>query len=96
MRDRNKPVKAQKLANISSLPLLPSADNDTLDTYFWVDNFDHIVEKVAGCGAVNITHLMAFQGPNSNAEVNVTKISVTRTGKRTFEYDDKHCSCPKR
>ena len=81
--------KAQKLANISStLPLLPSVDNDTLDTYFWVDNFYHIAEKVAGSGAVNTTHLiMAFQEPNLNAEVNVTKISVTRTGKRTFEYD---------
>ena len=84
-------VKAQELANISlTLPLLPSADNDTLDTYFWVDNFDKIVEKVGGGGAVNTTHLMAFQEPNSNAEGNVTKISVTQTGKRAFEYDGKH------
>ena len=63
-------MKSQKLANISStLPLLPSADNDTLDIYFWVNNFDHAVEKVAGGGAMNTTHLMTFQEPNSNAEV---------------------------
>ena len=36
-REISQVVKAQKLANISStLPLLPSADNDALDTYFWV------------------------------------------------------------
>ena len=76
-------VKAQKLANISStLPLLSSADNDMLDTYFWVDNFHHIVEKVAGGSVVKTTHLMAFQEQNLNAEV--TKISVTRNGKRTL------------
>ena len=50
-------VKAQKLANISStLLLLPSADNDKLVACFWVNNFDHIVEKVAGGGAANTTH----------------------------------------
>ena len=53
-----------------------------LDTYFWVDNFHHIVEKVAGGSVVNTTHLIALQEPNLNAEV--TKISVTRNGKRTL------------
>ena len=78
-------MKVQKLANTSSnLPLLPSADKDTLDTYFWVDNLDHIVEKLTDGGTVNTTHLMAFQEPNSNEEVNVTKISITRTGKTYF------------
>ena len=84
-------MKSKKLANISStLPLLPSADNDTLDIYSWVNNFDDIVKKVAGGGAMNTTHLMTFQKPNSNEEVNVTKISVTQTGKRTFKFGDKH------
>ena len=82
-------MKTRKLVNISlTLPLLPSVDNDALYTYFWVNNFDHIVEKVAGGGAVNTTHLMAFQELNSNAEVNVTNISVIRTGKRTFDFGD--------
>ena len=95
--EKSQVKKAQKLANISSgLPLLPSADTNKLDTYFWVDNFDHIVEKMAGGGVVNTTHLIAFQDPNSNAVVNVTKISVTQTGKRTFEYDDKHLQLSKK
>ena len=69
-RSASQVVKSQKLANISStLPLLPSADNDTLDIYFWVNNFDHVVEKVAGGGAMNTTHLMTFQATNSNAKV---------------------------
>ena len=79
-REISQVVKAQKLANISScLPLLPSADSDTLDTYFWVNNFDHVVEKIAGGNAVSTTHLMAFQEPKSDAEVNVLKISVAQT-----------------
>ena len=90
-RETSQVVKAQKLPNISStLTLLPSADNDTLNTCFWVNNFDHVVEKLAGCSAMNTTHLMALQQPNLNAEVNVTKISVTRTGKCTFKFGDKH------
>ena len=90
-------MKAQKLANISStLPLLPSADNGALDTYFWVNNFDQVVQKVAGGVAVNNTHLTGFQEPNSNAKVHVTKISFTRTGKRSFKFDDKHWQLSKK
>ena len=56
----------------------------------WVNNFDQLVEKLAGCSAMDTTHLMALQQPNLNAEVNVMKISVTRTGKCTFKFGDKH------
>ena len=90
-------VKAQKLANFSStLPLLLLADRDTLDKYFEVVNFDHIIESAAGGGAVNTTHLIAFQEPNSNLQVNETKISVTQTRKCTFEYGDKHLQFSKK
>ena len=96
-REISQVVKAQKLANISScLPLLPSADSDTLDTYFWVNNFDHVVEKIAGGNAVSTTHLMAFQEPKSDAEVNVLKISVAQTGKLTFEFGNKHLKLPEK
>ena len=37
-----------------------------LDTYLWVNNFDHVDENVAGGDAVNTTHSMAFQEANSN------------------------------
>ena len=39
---------------------------------------------------------MAFQEPNSNSQVNETKISVTRTRKCTFEYGDKHLQFSKK
>ena len=96
-RETSQAVKAQKLPNIlSTLTLLTSADNDTLNTCFWVNNFDHVVEKLAGCSAMNTTHLIALQQPNLNAEVNVTKISVTRTGKCTFKFGDKHLQLSKK
>ena len=34
--------------------------------YFWADNFDHIVDNQAGGGAINTTHLVAFQDKNDN------------------------------
>ena len=96
-RETNQVVKAQKLPNISStLTLLPSADNDTLNTSFWVNNFDHVAEKLTSGSAMNTTHLMALEEPNLNAEVNVTKISVTQTGKCTFRFGDKHLQLPEK
>ena len=54
--------KAQLLAIESqSLPLKPATSNDTILTYFWVDNFDLNTETVGGSGAINTTHLVAFQ-----------------------------------
>ena len=90
-------VKVQKLANISSiLPLLPSGDNDTLDTYFWVDNFDHIVEKVAGGGAVNTTHLMAFKR-QTRMEKSMSRKSVSPELENVLSNMVKNIdSCPKR
>ena len=90
-------MKVQKLANISSiLPLLPSGDNDTLDTYFWVDNFDHIVEKVAGGGAVNTTHLMAFKR-QTRMEKSMSRKSVSPELENVLSNMVKNIdSCPKR
>ena len=34
---------------------------ETVQTIFWVDNFDVNVEKAGGGGAVSTTHLVAFQ-----------------------------------
>ena len=41
-------------------PILFESD-ETVLTYFWVDNFNVKVEKIGGTSAVNTTHLMAFQ-----------------------------------
>ena len=40
---------------------LPDTEEVVL-TYFWVDNFDvKAVKQIGGSGAINTTHLMAFQ-----------------------------------
>ena len=41
------------------LPILFESD-ETVLTYFWVDNFNVKVEKNGGTSAANTTHLMAF------------------------------------
>ena len=43
------------------LPVTPNGPDEVVLTVFWVDNFDVKVEKAEGGGAVNTTHLMAFQ-----------------------------------
>ena len=54
--------KAQILANQNqALPLKPAMPGDTILTHFWVDNFDMNTEKMGGSGAINTTHLVAFQ-----------------------------------
>ena len=54
--------KALTLAEASSfLSLKPAKESDVVLTFYWVDNFDVIVEKQAGGGAINTTHLVAFQ-----------------------------------
>ena len=49
------------------LPILFESD-ETVLTYFWVDNFNVKVEKIGGTSAVNTTHLMAFQEKPSTFE----------------------------
>ena len=50
-------MRAQQLAEKSSvLPVIPNSDKDIVLTYFWVDNFDHIVGNQAGGGAINTAH----------------------------------------
>ena len=52
---------AQFLANMSGvLPVKPAKPNTAVLTYFWVDNFDMIIETQTGHGAINSTHMIAF------------------------------------
>ena len=60
-------MRAQQLTEKSSiLPIIPNSDKDIVLTYFWADNFDHIVDNQAGGGAINTTHLVAFEQKNDN------------------------------
>ena len=69
--------KAQVLAtNSKSLPVKPATPEDTILTFFWVDNFDMMnVEKVGGAGAINTTHLVAFQETYLSSENRCTAIT---------------------
>ena len=47
-------MRAQQLAEKRSiLPIIQNSDKDIVLTYFWADNFDHIVDNQAGGGAIN-------------------------------------------
>ena len=92
-------VQAQKaltLAEASSfLPLKPAKESDVVFTFYWVHNFDVIVEKQAGGGAINTTHLVAFQEPTEFSANNTNEaISVEYSRKRTIEnIEPKNVSC---
>ena len=79
-------VKAQKIAERSSaLPLKPISETDVVLSYFWVDNFDVNVEKQSGGGAVNTTHLVAFQEKSEISVVNLEKVNVKYSRSRSIE-----------
>ena len=78
--------KAQLLAIESqSLPLKPATSNDTILTYFWVDNFDLNTETVGGSGAINTTHLVAFQETCDRSIVAKPKVNVPRLKRRSVQ-----------
>ena len=53
---------SQLLSTISgTLHVKPRASNDTVLTFFWVDNFDWNIEAQTGHGAINSTDMIAFQ-----------------------------------
>ena len=43
------------------LPIKPSRNCATVLTFNWVDNFDMNIETQIGHGAINFTHMIAFQ-----------------------------------
>ena len=65
--------KAQEIMLKSShsiLPLRPESPNDKVVTVFWVDNFDKILDREIGGGALNITTMMGFQEKTKGAVKN--------------------------
>ena len=61
------------------LPLKSTTENDFVLTVFWADNFDMNVEVQCGGGAINITHLMAFQQVTDRTEYISNKVNVTKS-----------------
>ena len=79
-------MRAQKLAKKSSvLPMIPNSDKDIVLTYFWADNFDHIVNNQAGGGAINTTHLVEFQEKNDNCHYEPNLPTIEPTKRRTID-----------
>uniref|UniRef100_A0A7M6DPV4 Uncharacterized protein n=1 Tax=Clytia hemisphaerica TaxID=252671 RepID=A0A7M6DPV4_9CNID len=57
-------------------------DHEFIFTWFWVDNFDVLVEKDGGGGSVNTTHLVAFQEPGLRGANKDIHVEIPRTRKR--------------
>ena len=79
-------MRAQQLAEKSSiLPITPNSDKDIVLTYFWANNFDHIVDNQAGGGAINTMHLVAFQEKSDNFRYDSNLPTIERTKRRTID-----------
>ena len=76
----------QMLATESgALPLKPASRTETILTYFWVDNFDMNLDTQTGKGALNSTHLVAFQEESQNSVARNNKMFLPRTKRRFLE-----------
>ena len=77
---------AQLQATQSSiLPVKPSSEGETVITVFCLDNFDVNVESATGGGAINTTHMVAFQEETEHASLWYTHTNVERTKSRRLK-----------
>ena len=63
----------------NSLTLKPKMDDDVVLTYFWVDNFDINVDTPTGGGAMNSTHLLAFQEESDETILRTQKVDIEKS-----------------
>ena len=83
--ERAQAMRAQIAEKSSVLPMIPNSDKDIVLTYFWLDNFDHIVDNQAGGGAINTTHLVAFQEKNDNYNYESNLPTTEPTKRKTID-----------
>ena len=77
---------AQLQATQSSvLPVKPSSEGETVTTVFCLDNFNVNVESATGGGAINTTHMVAFQEETEHASLLYTHTNVERTKSRRLK-----------
>ena len=62
-----------------------NSDKYIVLTYFWAANFDHILDNQAVGGAINTTHLVAFQERNNNCHYESNLPTTERTKRRTID-----------
>ena len=60
----------------TSVTLKPKMDNDVVLTNFWVDNFDINVDTPTAGGAINSTHLLAFQEESDERILGTQKVNT--------------------
>ena len=72
-------IAKSKLTNILKVSPI---DHEYIPTWFWVDNFDVLVEKAGGGGSVNTTHLVAFQEPGIRGIDKDLHVTIPRSRKR--------------
>ena len=77
----------EKSKQTSILPLYPEHETESVLTYFWVDNFDVIIDKQRGGGALNITMLMPFQEGTNDFRYTLASKNE-RPISRKLEIDD--------
>ena len=79
---------------------MPNDESSSVPTVFLVDNFDTLVEQVAGGGSVNTARMMAFHKMTPETKTNNSKVQIQRTKKRKFvggEFKSTHTNInPKR
>ena len=75
-------IEKSKKTNI--LKIRP-IDHEYISTWFWVDNFDILLDKAGGGGSVNTTHLVAFQEQDGHVINHDLHVSIPRSRKRKLD-----------
>lgn len=70
------------------LPIKPMSTDAVVPTFYWVDNFDVLVDRLAGGSSINTTHLMAFQETTTNTRMSSKPVNVERRKSRNIFYED--------
>ena len=77
----------QQLSKVSgTLPLKPLTENHAaITSFFWADNFDLNLETPSGHGAINSTHMIAFQEESQFSTLSGERVQFERTRKRSLQ-----------
>ena len=80
---------AQLQATQSSfVPVKPFHEGETVITVFWLDNCDINVESATGGGAINTTHMVAFQEETEHTSFLYTHTTLERSKSRRLRINN--------
>ncbi len=78
----------QQYTDSDILPVKPISANYTVNTFFWADNFDVNLDTQPGHGALNSTHMIAFQEESQVSLLESQRTQLIRTGSRSLTRND--------